>query len=428
MYRILWDYSNESRDLSFGRISVGEDASLPASAAVALLLAAASPAAALHFDLSANTPDRQPYQVGGHGIEPGGSSTDFAFSVAVPEGLYRVTVRLGDPRVTGETTVKAEARRLVLRGVATRAGQVVTRSFLVDVRTPALPAPPPNAPGGSAVRIDARDRAEYTWDDKLTLEFLGDPRVTSVDIASATAPTLYLVGDSTVTDQSAEPYASWGQMLPAMLDDSIAVANHARSGATLKSFLTDLRFDKVLSRIRPGDWLFIQFGHNDQKAEWPQTYAAADTTYPAYLAAYVAEARRRGAYPVLVTSPERRTFDARGRIKATLGGYPQAVRALAKAQHVPLIDLNADSRAIYQALGPTVAPRAFANAGADLTHNDNYGAWLLASAVVERIRATIPALAQHIVMPRFSPDHPPLPAAVTIVASAGRAAERPAGS
>ncbi|RZF64940.1 rhamnogalacturonan acetylesterase [Sphingomonas populi] len=401
---------------------------MPASAAFALLLAAASPAGVQHFDLSASAPDRQPYRAGGHGVEPGGSRTDFAFSVAVPEGLYRVTVRLGDQHVAGETTVKAEARRLMLRGVATRAGQIVTRSFLVDVRTPALPAPPPNAPGGSAVRIDARDRAEYTWDDRLTLEFLGDPRVTSVEIAPAIAPTLYLVGDSTVTDQSAEPYASWGQMLPAMLDDTIAVANHARSGATLKSFLTDLRFDKVLSRIRPGDWLFIQFGHNDQKAEWPQTYVAADTTYPAYLAAYIAEARRRGAHPVLVTSPERRTFDPQGRIKTTLGGYPQAVRALAKAQNVPLIDLNADSRAIYEALGPKVAPRAFANDGADLTHHDNYGAWLLASAVAERIRATIPALAPHIVTPHFSPDHPPSPAEVAIVASALHDADRPAGS
>jgi len=401
---------------------------MPASAAFALLLAAASPAGALHFDLSANAPDQQPYRAGGHGIEPGGSRTDFAFSVAVPEGLYRVTVRLGDRHVAGETTVKAEARRLMLRGVVTRPGQFVTRSFLVDVRTPALPAPPPNAPGGSAVRIDARDRAEYTWDDKLTLEFLGDPRVTSVEIAPATAPTLYLVGDSTVADQCAEPYASWGQMLPAMLDDTIAVANHARSGATLKSFLTDLRFDKVLSRIRPGDWLFIQFGHNDQKAEWPQTYVAADTTYPTYLAAYIAEARRRGVHPVLVTSPERRTFDPQGRIKATLGGYPQAVRALAKAQNVPLIDLNADSRAIYEALGPKVAPLAFANDGTDLTHNDNYGAWLLASAVAERVRATIPALAPHIVTPHFSPAHPPLPAEVTIVASAVHGADRSAGS
>ncbi|MDF0487328.1 rhamnogalacturonan acetylesterase [Sphingomonas sp. H39-1-10] len=401
---------------------------MPVNAAFALMLAAASPAGALHFDLSANAPDRQPYRAGGHGVEPGGSAADFAFSVAVPEGLYRVTVRLGDRRVAAEATVKAEARRLMLRGVATRAGQFVTRSFLVDVRTPALPPPPQSAPGGATVRIDARDRAEYTWDDKLTLEFLGDPRVTSVDIVPATAPTLYLVGDSTVTDQSAEPYASWGQMLPAMLDDTVAVANHARSGATLKSFLTDLRFDKVLSRIKPGDWLFIQFGHNDQKAEWPQTYVAADTTYPAYLAAYIAEARRRGAFPVLVTSPERRTFDARGRIKETLGGYPQAVRALAQAQAVPLIDLNADSRAIYEALGPTVAPRAFANDGADLTHHDDYGAWLLASAVAERIRAAIPALASHVVMPRFSPAHPPAPSEVAIVASAARAADRPAGS
>jgi lysophospholipase L1-like esterase len=370
----------------------------------------------------------QLYTKGGFGFEPGGTAEAFLFSAAVPEGTYRVTVRLGDAKAAGTTTVKAEARRLMLLAVPTGRGKFLERSFLVNVRTDALPPPPATAPGGDAVRIDSKERGGYAWDEKLTLEFLGMPRVAAIRIEPATAPTIYLAGDSTVTDQSAEPAASWGQMLPAMFDNQVAVANHAKSGETLKSFLTSLRLDKILSTIQPGDWLFIQFGHNDQKSQWPQTYVDTAETYPAYLRAYIAEARRRGAHPVLVTSPERRNFDANGRIAGTMTEYAEAVRKLAAEQRVPLIDLNADTRAIYEALGPDVSPLAFMANGTDRTHNDNYGAWLLASAIAERIRANVPDLAPHVAMARFDPARPPLPGAVKIPGSAAFSTAKPAGN
>jgi len=104
-----------------------------------------------------------------------------------------------------------------------------------------------------------------------------------------TLPTVFLLGDSTVTDQPAEPAASWGQMLPAFFTPDIAIANHAESGETMKSFMTELRFAKVLELAKPGDWALIQFGHNDQKANWPQTYAAAETTYRDYLRTWIAD-------------------------------------------------------------------------------------------------------------------------------------------
>jgi len=401
---------------------------MPSSAALALMLTMATPGST-QFDLSASAPERHHlYEAGGHGMEPGGSENGFRFSVALPQGDYRVTLTLGDRRVAGDTTVKAEARRLMLRNIVTAKGQFVTRSFLVNIRTPALPSPPVNAPGGSAVRIDARDAREATWDEKLTLEFLGTPQVASLRIEPVTAPTIFLAGDSTVTDQYAEPAASWGQMLPALLDDRIIVANHAKSGETLKSFLTNLRFDKLLSTMKPGDWLFVQFGHNDQKREWPQTYVAPDSSYPAYLRAYVAEARRRGAHPVLVTSPERRNFDAQGHIIDTLGDYAAAMRKLAADEHIPLIDLNADSRTLYQALGPNHAPAAFNDGGRDKTHHNNYGAWLLASAVAQRIRDTIPALAPHVTAPAFAPARPPLAAQFIIAPSLIESDQRPAGN
>lgn len=400
------------------------------------MLAIAATAAPLQFDLAPSprgatgqsvARDRL-YQKGGFGFEPGATADAFLFSAAVPEGTYRVTVRFGDAKPAGATTVKAEARRLMLLAVPTRPGKFVERSFLVNVRTDALPPPPPTAPGGDAVRIDAKDRDGYAWDEKLTLEFLGHPKVASIRIEPTKAPTIYLAGDSTVTDQYAEPAASWGQMLPAMLDDRVAVANHAKSGETLKSFLTSLRLDKILSTIQPGDWLFIQFGHNDQKSQWPQTYVDTAETYPAYLRAYIAEARRRGAHPVLVTSPERRNFDANGKIAGTMTEYAEAVRKLAAEQHVPLIDLNADTKTIYEALGPGVSPLLFMAEGTDRTHNDNEGAWLLASAIAERIRANIPDLAPHVVMPRFDPAHPPLPSAIHIPKSLAFSAAKPAGN
>lgn len=347
------------------------------------------------------------------------------FSVPLPEGNYRVTLRIGDRNRAGDTTVKAEARRLMLRNIRTRAGEFVTRSFVVNIRDAALPAPPKNAPGGDRVRLFDREAGSPSWDDRLTLEWLGNPAVASLRIEPVDVPTLYLVGDSTVTDQRSEPAASWGQMLPALLDDRIAVANHAESGETLKSFLTGLRFDKVLSGMKPGDYLFIQFGHNDQKEGWPQTHVDPTHTYPAYLRAYIAEARRRGAQPVLVTSPERRTFEGT-RIKSTLADYVAAAKRVAAEERIPLIDLNAASTAIYEALGPERTPLAFNDGGRDATHHNNYGAWLLANAVAEGMR-DIGELSTHVASPRFDPARPPLPEAITIAPSIAHSTTRPVG-
>ncbi|MCJ2182919.1 rhamnogalacturonan acetylesterase [Novosphingobium sp. 1949] len=353
----------------------------------------------------------------------------FVIHLPVPQGTYKVTLTLGDARRPGRTTVKVESRRLALAGVATRAGERVTRSFLVAVRDARLPADPSGAPLlADHVLLDPAEAKSADWDDGLSLEFLGMPQVARIRIEPAEAPTLFLVGDSTVADQDAEPYASWGQMLPAMLDDKVVVANHAKSGGTMKSFIAQLRLSKVLAQARAGDWLFIQFAHNDQKTAWPLTYVSPDGTYPAYLRVFIAEARARGMHPVLVASPERRNFDATGRITDTLGAYAQAARRVARAEQVPLIDLNADSVTIMEALGPERAARAFAQNGADRTHTDNYGAWLMAAAVARQVRAKVPALAGHVTLGAFDPAHPPLPEAVAIAPSLTQATGKPAGN
>jgi lysophospholipase L1-like esterase len=205
-------------------------------------------------------------------------------------------------------------------------------------------------------------------------------------------------------------------MLPRFLSPDIAVANHAESGETLKSFVTELRLDKLLANLEAGDWVMIQFGHNDQKSRWPQTYAEAATTFRSWLRVYIAEVRRRGATPILVTSPERRNFDAAGHIVNSHGDYPAAVRDVAREEGVALIDLNDMSRRFYEALGPELAARAFADEGRDKTHHDEYGAYSLARMVIEGLRGVDPTLLAglpgHLAADagRYDPAHPDLPA------------------
>ncbi|RDE07208.1 rhamnogalacturonan acetylesterase [Sphingomonas aracearum] len=399
-------------------------------AALAFTLAMAAPAEAQvrRFVLAGvgAVPTSRAY-ADGFGWEAGSTRL---FSVAAAPGNYRVTVTLGDPKRATETTIKAESRRLMLDAVRVPAGRRVTASFIVNVRNAALTPPPLNAPDGTRVALKPREQGSFSWDDKLTLEILGDqPGVSAVTIKPVAVPTVFLLGDSTVTDQGAEPAASWGQMFPAFFKPDVAIANHAESGETLKSFLSELRFAKVLESVKPGDWAFIQFGHNDQKANWPQTYAAAETTYRDYLRTWIAEFRRRGVTPVLVTSPDRRNWTG-ARIRSTLADYVAAVKAVGAETSVPVIDLNAASIAFYEALGPIRAPLAFNDGGKDATHHDNYGAWVLARSVAKGMAAARLPLAQHLKadLPAFDPSHPPAPETFRLAPSLAHDSTRPDGS
>jgi lysophospholipase L1-like esterase len=344
-------------------------------------------------------------------IEGEGSSRH---SFPVSEGTYRVTVQ-----VTGErrrkVSVLAEQRRLMREEIELEGNRPVSISFIVDVRRPELGPLPENATGGTRVRLKRREVGSASWDERLTVEVTAPGKLRSIRAEPVTLPTLYLAGDSTVTDQATAPSASWGQFLTRYLRDDIAVANHAESGESLKSFVTELRFDKLLSKLRGGDWVMIQFGHNDQKTQWPQTYAEAATTYRSWLRTYIAEVRRRGATPILVTSPERRNFDSDGRIRPTLADYAEAMRLVAREQQVALLDLNAASVRLYEALGPAIAPSGFADHGNDKTHHSEYGARLLARAVIEAVRTSdltlTRGLADHIAADAgvFDVTKPPLP-------------------
>jgi lysophospholipase L1-like esterase len=399
-------------------------------------LSAGSEAGTRRFDLTQMKPSAVFDEARGYGFDlhtapDAQTNQPFYFSVAVPEGNYRVTVTFGDPQSDSDNTLKAESRQLLLEHLATRPGEFVTRDFVVNVRDSHLPPPEKNAPGGSAVLLNDREVGILRWDHKLTLEFNGAaPRVRSVAIAPVMVPTIFLAGDSTVTDQPYEPGASWGQMLPRFFKPVVAVANHAESGETLKSFISGLRLAKILSQIKAGDYLFIQFGHNDEKKNWPQTYVEAHTTYKAYLKAFIAEARLRGATPVLVTPVQRRNFDARHKIKNTHGDYPAAIREVAREEQVALVDLERLSIAFYEALGPDQAPLAFSAGGKDATHHNNYGAYELARGVIQEIRDAGLPLAEWIVedLPPFDPAHPDSPAEFKLPASPAHSDVPPRGN
>jgi len=201
----------------------------------------------------------------------------FFFSVKVPEGNYKVTVTLGDAKQESTTTVKAELRRLMLENVHTDAGKFETKSFIVNVRTPAIS-------NGQKVKLKGTRESvdeSFAWDEKLTLEFNGTrPAVDAISVEPVTVPTVFLLGDSTVCDQGKEPYASWGQMLTRFMTVDVAVANHGESGETVGSSNGAKRFDKIMDAMKPGDFLLVQFGHNDMKEKAkdpnaPQKYMAA---------------------------------------------------------------------------------------------------------------------------------------------------------
>jgi lysophospholipase L1-like esterase len=370
------------------------------------------------------TPDRgygffQPVEISSQGQKGAGapssslcSDKPFLFSAAVPEGNYNVSVTLGDQNTESIATVKGEARRLMLEKVRTAPGESVTRTFTINVRTSQLKS-------GGQVKLKADEQGHFDWDNVLTLEFNGvHPCVRTIEIAPAdSAVTVYIAGDSTVTDQAKEPWAAWGQMLPRFFQEGVAIANHAESGESLKEFIGEKRLEKLLETIQPGDYLFIQFTHNDQKPG--PNHVDAFTDYKSYLKLYINEARLRGAIPVLVTSMLRRNFGDDGKIVNTLEDYPEAMRQTAREENVPLIDLNVMSKAFYEALGPDKSTRAFVHFPAgtfpgqtaelkDDTHFNAYGAYELAKCIVEGIKADNLGIAKYLVegLPTFDPAHP----------------------
>lgn len=316
----------------------------------------------------------------------------FFFSVDVPDGNYKVTVTLGSKKAKGMTTVRAESRRLFLENIPTKKGEFKTYSFVVNKRDTKIG-------DKDRVKIKKREENKLNWDGKLTIEVNGDaPACAAICIepASDNVPTVWLCGNSTVVDQDYEPWASWGQMIPRWFDDRVCFANYAESGETASTFIGANRLKKILSLMKAGDYIFIEFGHNDQK----QKFAGAGAYYnfATCLKTFVDEARKRGATPVFVTPTQRRSFDENGKIKETHADYPDAMRWVAKREGVQLIELHDMTRTFYETLGVEQSKRAFVHypAGsfpgqggplADNTHFNPYGAYEISKMIVEGMKS-----------------------------------------
>ncbi len=228
----------------------------------------------------------------------------------------------------------------------------------------------------------------------LTLALLCSALATS----AADAPRLYLAGDSTMANKPLDlPERGWGQALGAFFKDPDAVQNHAMNGRSTLSFIAEGRWEKIVAALHPGDAVIIQFGHNDEKIEDPKRGTDPKTTFPQNLRRFVHDVRTKGASPILATPVCRRKFDATGKLVATHGAYPDAIRRVATEEKVPLLELETATAKWLQAEGDEATKKFFMwiEAGRfpkipdgrkDDTHFVEAGATKVAALAVAQIR------------------------------------------
>ncbi|WP_458246272.1 rhamnogalacturonan acetylesterase [Streptomyces sp. MAI_2237] len=295
----------------------------------------------------------------------------------VPPGTYDVRVLLGGD-ADSSTAVSGETRRSLLPETPVAAGERVARSFTVDVRTPEGEPTGPDGTPGLDLALGGSAPA------------LADIRVTP---AARHTRRILLIGDSTVCDQPADPYSGWGQQLPQFLRKGVSVANYADSGESTVTYLGNPRlWGTVQPLIRPGDLVLVQLAHNDKTTD--------EATYRTNLETLVAGVRDKGGRPVLVTPIVRRWFNADGTLNNDtallvngLGvDHPAVIRSVAAAEHVPLIDLTAKTKALVESLGVEGSKAIYLyNEKKDNTHTSVHGATVYAGLVRDEL------LARHLV-------------------------------
>ncbi|WP_411275228.1 rhamnogalacturonan acetylesterase [Daejeonella sp.] len=343
------------------------------------------------------------------------SDRPYYFSLNLPEGNYRVKVTVGDDSGTSDVAIRAEDRRMMVNRVQTAKGEHKTIEFTVNIRDSLI------AGTNAKVRLKPRELSYLNWDNRLTLEFnSAEPKVNSIEIfpEKENVVSVFLAGNSTVVDQPKEPFSAWGQMFPSFFKTGkVAIVNLAESGETLKSFIGARRLTKILQMMKPGDYVFVEFGHNDQKEKGEGV--GAFTTYKKTLEYFINEVKKKRGIPILVTSVQRRNFDVNGKIVETLGDYPEAVRQTAQEHKVALIDLNAMSTVMFESMGEKESLLAFVHFPAnsypgmpgpmaDNTHFRPYGAFEVSRLLVQGVRNEILDLARFIKkeVPVFKPDMP----------------------
>lgn len=211
--------------------------------------------------------------------------------------------------------------------------------------------------------------------------------------------TIFLVGDSTMAIKTPddEPEKGWGQVFVEFFNDRVNIENHARNGRSTKSFINEGLWKKVVDRIKPGDYVLIQFGHNDSKIADTSRYAEANTTYRNNLRKFVNDVRNKSGSPILITPVNRRKFVESGNFIDQHGDYPGVVREVALEMNVPLIDLHASSLKLFSKVGAEETKKIFLHVKPgiykkypdgkeDDTHFNGYGAMVIAGLVVDDIK------------------------------------------
>jgi lysophospholipase L1-like esterase len=218
--------------------------------------------------------------------------------------------------------------------------------------------------------------------------------------ASAKEPiTIFLAGDSTMAAKRAEkrPETGWGEFLQQHFDESkVRVNNHAQNGRSTRTFISEGRWQSILDKLRAGDYVLIQFGHNDSSKEKIDRYTPPED-YRANLIRFVTEVRTRKSTPVLLTPVMRRRFDKDGGIQESHGEYPDIVRSVAAEQKVALVDMHRMSRRVLVQYGVEESKKLFLQLAAgehanypqgvtDNTHFSPFGAEIMAGLAADGIR------------------------------------------
>jgi lysophospholipase L1-like esterase len=226
----------------------------------------------------------------------------------------------------------------------------------------------------------------------------------------AQKPTIYGIGDSTMANKvkpDENPERGWGQMLPLFFNDNITIDNRAVNGRSTRSFIDEKRWDAIYKILKPGDYVFIQFGHNDQKEKDSARYTNPHTAYRHNLIRFVKETRAKGAIPILFSSIVRRNFNEQGVLISTHGDYPLETRLVAQEYNVPFIDMEYYSELLEQSYGPEKSKQLHLHfkAGeisyykedkADDTHLCVKGATEIAKIAVDELKKTKLDIAKYI--------------------------------
>ena len=221
--------------------------------------------------------------------------------------------------------------------------------------------------------------------------------------------TVYLAGDSTMADKEVKAYpeTGWGMPFKAFFDTTVTIVNKAKNGRSTKSFIAEGLWKSITANLKEGDYVLIQFGHNDE-VPTKVTYTP-EADFKTNLVKFIAETRDKKAQPILITPVARRKFDAGGNIEETHAAYAAIVRAVAADQNVPLIDLDKESQAFIQKFGPDDSKMLFnylkpgenpnyPDGKSDDTHFSELGARKMAELVLADIKSLKLELANRIVI------------------------------